>query len=255
MTEFEQPLLVERSGDIVTLTLNRPSSRNAVNLEMLKQLEAAAGDLIQNPPRAIILTASSPGFCSGVDLKESRESTPEFVRNRVTVMHNVLGKLRRMPIPIVAAIDGVAVGLGCELAISGDIRLASPGSSFGYAEPKVAVPSPAHHLVWLVGLGRAQDLLLTARMVDAHEAASWGLVTRVEENVREAALETARRIAELSPFSIAQTKENIALSIAAGAAAASEHHIDAVHYAASTLDRREALRAFAEKRKPVFTGE
>src|SRR5690606_21491073 len=114
---------------------------------------------VANPPRVVMLRAAASGFCSGVDLKESREATPEFARKRVTMMHTVLGKLRRMPVPVVAAIDGVALGLGCELAISADIRVASPGSSFGYPEPKVAVPSPAHHLVWLIGLARAQELL------------------------------------------------------------------------------------------------
>lgn len=251
----QNSLLVERSGDIVTITLNRPRSRNAMNFDTLKALDAAADDVMQNPPRVVILTGSSPGFCSGVDLKESRETTPEFARERVTTMHSVLGKLRRMPVPIVAAIDGVAVGLGCELAISADIRLATPDSTFAYPEPRVAVPSPAHHLVWLIGLGRAQDLLLTARTIDANEAASWGLVTRVEEDVQSAALQTAHQIAELAPYSIDQTKANIALSIQAGADASSIHHIDGVHHAASMTDRKEALRAFAEKRKPVFTGK
>ncbi len=255
MTEDQNSLLVERSDDIVTLTLNRPRYRNAVDFETLKQLDAAADDLVRNPPRAVILKASAPGFCSGVDLKESRETTPSFARERVATMHSVLGKLRRMPVPIVAAIDGVAVGLGCELVISADIRLATPDSTFGYPEPKVAVPSPAHHLVWLIGLARAQDLLLTARTIEATEAAAWGLVTRIEGDVECAARRTAQLIAELAPFSISQTKENIALSIAAGADASSRHHIDGVHHAASMADRREALLAFSEKRKPVFTGK
>lgn len=255
MTEDRNVLLFERSGALATLTLNRPRYRNAVNFETLQQLDAVADELVANPPRAVVLQASAPGFCSGVDLKESRETTPEFARERVTTMHSVLGKLRRMPIPIVAAIDGVAVGLGCELVISADIRLATPGSTFGYPEPKVAVPSPAHHLVWLIGLARAQDLLLTARTIGAEEAAAWGLITRVEEDAEAAALETARQIAELAPFSIAKTKENIALSIAAGADSSSQHHIDNVHHAASMSDRAEALSAFAGKRKPVFTGE
>jgi enoyl-CoA hydratase/carnithine racemase len=249
-----ESLLVAHDGDIATLTLNRPRYRNAINLETLELLNAAADDIMANPPRAVVLRAASPGFCSGVDLKESREATPDFARARVTLMHDVLGKLRRMPVPIVAAIDGVAVGLGCELVISADIRLATVGSSFGYPEPRVAVPSPAHHLICLIGLARAQDMLLTARTVDAEEAASFGLVTRVVENVERSAQETARQIADLAPYSIAQTKANIAISIAPGAQESSAHHIGGVHHAATMADRREALAAFAEKRPPVFTG-
>lgn len=255
MTEDQDAVLVERDGHIATVTLNRPRYRNAVNFATLERLDAALNELIKHPPRVVILRASAPGFCSGIDLKESREATPDFARKRVTLMHGVLGKLRGMPIPIVAAIDGVAVGLGCELVISADIRLATPGSTFGYPEPRVAVPSPAHHLIWLIGLARAQDLLLTARTINAEEAASYGLITRVESDVEAASLQTARGIAELAPFSIAKTKENIALSIAPGADSASQHHIDGVHHAASMADRKEALSAFAEKRKPVFTGE
>jgi enoyl-CoA hydratase/carnithine racemase len=255
MTEDHDSVLVERAEHITTVTLNRPRYRNAMNLGALEQIEAVIDECIENPPRAIILRASAPGFCSGIDLKESREVNPDFARKRVTTMHSVLGKLRRMPVPIIAAIDGVAVGLGCELVISADIRLATHGSTFGYPEPRVAVPSPAHHLVWLVGLARAQDLLLTARTIGAEEAASWAIVTRIEGDVEAAALKTARQIAELAPFSIAKTKENIVLSIAPGAEASSRHHIDGVHHAASMSDRKEALLAFAEKRKPIFTGE
>jgi enoyl-CoA hydratase/carnithine racemase len=248
------PLLFVRDGEIATITLNRPGSRNAVNLQTLELLNQAADDIIATPPRAVILRAASPGFCSGVDLKESREATPDFARARVTLMHTVLGKLRRMPVPIVAAIDGVAVGLGCELVISADIRLATVGASFGYPEPRVAVPSPAHHLICLIGLAHAQDMLLTARTVDANEAASFGLVTRIVDDVEQMARETAGQIADLAPYSIAQTKANIAVSIAAGALESSEHHINGVHHAATMADRREALTAFAEKRRPVFTG-
>lgn len=251
----ESPVLFQRTGYLATITLNRPRYRNAVNMEALQQLDRIADELMSAPPRAVILQAATPGFCSGVDLKESREASPEFARDRVTLMHGVLGKLRRMPVPIVAAIDGVAVGLGCELVISADIRLATPDSTFGYPEPKVAVPSPAHHLIRLIGLAKAQDLLLTARTIDAREAEQCGLVTRITDDVVASAAETAELIAGLAPYSIAQTKANIALSIAAGAQESSAHHIDGVHHAATMRDRKEALAAFAEKRKPVFNGE
>jgi enoyl-CoA hydratase/carnithine racemase len=254
MTE-ETRIGFEREGDIVTITLNRPRYRNAVNYETLEQLDTAADEIMSNPPRAVILKAAAPGFCSGVDLKESREATAGFARKRVALMHQVLGKFRTMPIPVVAAIDGVAVGLGCELAISADIRLATPGSTFGYPEPKVAVPSPAHHLVNLIGLAKAQDLLLTARFIDGKEAEACGLVTRLVEDPEAEALATAQAIAELAPWSIAETKANIAISIAAGAKESSAHHIEGVAHAATMSDRKEALLAFAEKRKPNFTGK
>lgn len=250
----ENLVLVEHDQRVTTITLNRPKLRNAINIDTLGVLDRIADDLTSNPPRVVLLGATAPGFCSGVDLKESREATPDFAHQRVSLMHQVLSKLRRMSVPIVAAIDGVALGLGCELAISADIRIASPDSTFGYPEARVAVPSPAHHLIHLIGLARAQELLLTARFVDGEEAASIGLATRVAGDVWTEARRTAEAIADLAPFAVAATKANIALAIGPGADEAAQHHIDGVHHAATTADRKEALAAFAEKRTATFTG-
>jgi enoyl-CoA hydratase/carnithine racemase len=254
VSEEERSVLVRREGRIATLTLNRPKVHNAVNLPMLEQMETEIDHLAADPPWAIILNATTPGFCAGIDLKESRDATPEFARQRVTTMHRVLRKLRRIPVPVIAAVDGVAAGLGCELVISADLRIASAESRLGYPEPRVGVPSPSHHLIWLIGLARAQDLLLTARWVEGHEAAHLGLVTLVAPHPEQSAQALAEQVTSLAPFSITQTKENIWRAIDAGADTASEHHIDGVHRAASTNDRREALAAFAEKRPPRFTG-
>lgn len=250
----ESLVLFERDGHIVTITLNRPEVRNAVNIDTLYALDRIADDLMNNSPRVVILSAAAPGFCAGVDLKESREGTPEFAHKRVSLMHGVLSKLRRMPVPIVAAIDGVALGLGCELAISADIRIASPDSLFGYPEPRVAVPSPAHHLIHLIGLARAQELLLTARFIQGEEAAAMGLATRIVSDVATEARQAAEAIAALAPLAVAETKSNIALAIRPGADEATLHHIEGVRNAATTADRKEALAAFAEKRTATFTG-
>lgn len=250
----ESPVLVETGPEIACLTLNRPHVRNAVNLAMLETLERVLDDMAPNPPRAVILRATLPGFSAGADLKESREQPPEFAHTRVVTMHRVLGKLRRFPAPVICAIDGVCAGLGCELAISGDLRLATPASRLGYPEPKVAVPSPAHHLVQLIGLAWAQDMLLTARWVGAEEAARTGLVTRVVDDVEREARALAAQVAELAPRAQRLSKENLALSTRAGLEAAVAHHIAGVSDAAYTADRREALAAFAAKRPPRFTG-
>jgi enoyl-CoA hydratase/carnithine racemase len=254
MTDTEG-IRLERAGHFATITLDRPRYRNAVSLPMLAALERTIDALRAAPPRAVILRASAPGFCSGIDLKESLGATPEFALFRVTMMHRMLGKLRSLPVPVVAAIDGVCTGLGCELAISADIRLATATSRFCYTEPRVAVPSPAHHLIRLIGLARAQEMLLTARWVEAEEAAQTGLVTRVVGDAEGAAREAAAQVAELAPLAVAWTKENIALSIREGAEAASQHHSTKIAVAAGTADRREALAAFGEKRQPQFKGE
>jgi len=248
----ESPLIVQIQDDVATLTLNRPQSRNAVNFELLTLLDETLDRLYSNPPRVIVLTASSPGFCSGIDLKESRETTQEFVRRRVSLMHRVLKKLRQIPVPVIAAADGVTAGLGTELLISGDLRFATITSRMSYPEPRVAVPSPAHRLVWLIGLSRAQDMLLTARWVDAVEAERIGLITRSVENIEATIQQTIDQLRGLSPLALAMTKENLWVAIQDGAEGSSAHHIAAVTLSATTADRREALAAFAEKRAPKF---
>lgn len=255
MTDVESTIIVDRHEHITTMTLNRPEARNAVNLPMLDVFERRLDELEAMPPRAVILRATSPGFCAGIDLKESRHATPEFIHQRAVTMHRVLRKLRRFPVPVIVAIDGFAAGLGCELAISGDLRVASPQSRFSYPEPKVGVPSPSHHLIWLIGLSRAQEMLLTARWVYAPEGAATGLVTAIADDPDAMAREMAETVASLAPFSIRETKTNIWRAIDEGVATATLHHIDGVTAAASTADRREALEAFAEKREPRFTGQ
>jgi enoyl-CoA hydratase/carnithine racemase len=253
--DAEMAIQVVHDGQLATLTIDRPRVRNALNLAALEQLQAALDELTADLPRVLIVRAAAPGFCAGIDLKESREATSEFASQRSRTMHKALRTLRRFPAPVIMAIDGAATGLGCELAISGDLRLASPASRFSYLEPRVAVPSPSSHLLRLIGLSRTQDMLLTARWVDAAEAERIGLVTQVVADPDAAALELATRVAALAPFSLRSTKENIFTALDHGADAATEHAIAGVTFAAGTADRREALAAFAEKRDPHFTGE
>jgi len=250
----EPAVLFESDTRIAVVTLNRPSVYNAITFDSLAALADICSELESEPPRAVILTGAAPGFCSGIDLKESREANSDFAKRRATLMHSVLHRLRNLPSPLIAAIDGVAAGLGCELAISGDLRIASPSSRFSYPEPKVAVPSPTFHLSRLIGVARTQDMLLTARWIDVSEAYAWGLVTRVADDPFAAAKQLAGELMELSPISLTRTKENLAIAISGGEQAATTHHIEHVAAAAGTRDRVEALAAFAEKRPPRFEG-
>lgn len=249
-----QSILFDAGESVSIVTLNRPEVYNAIRRDELEELSRIIEVLEGDRPRVVILTASSPGFCSGIDLKESREATEGFARERCTLMHDVLHRLRNLPVPVITAIDGVAAGLGCELGISGDLRIASPDSRLSYPEPKVAVPSPTFHLNQLIGLARTQDMLLTARWIGADEALRWGLITQIEKDPMTAARQLADELMTLSPISLARTKENLYVGIERGERAATAHHIDHVARAAGTRDRAEALSAFAEKRQPEFEG-
>ena len=245
-------ILFEEDAEISVLTLNRPAAYNALRYADLETLSAAIATLEARPPRVVILTAAEPGFCSGVDLKEGREATSDFARTRSTFMQWVLGRLRMLPCPVIAALDGVAIGLGCELAISADLRIASPGSRFRYPEPRVAVPSPTFYLAQLIGFARTQDMLLTARWIEAAEAHQWGLVTSLDDDPLGAARARAGELLQMSPFALAKTKENLVVAMNADQTTAIRHHIDHVAAAAGTPDRQEALTAFAERREPDF---
>jgi enoyl-CoA hydratase/carnithine racemase len=247
-------ITLEQKGGVAELTISRPESRNAINFPMLQALETYLDDLHANPPALLIFKGADPGFCAGIDLKESREATSGFVGERVSTMHRVLNKLRSLPSPVIGAINGVAVGLGCELAISADLRIATPDARFSYPEPRLAVPSPTQHLVWLIGLAKAQDMLLTARWIEAPEAVEIGLATRVTDDLDGTIGELTEQLLALAPLSMRRTKENLWITMTEGIRAASEHHIRGVTEAADTDDRKEALRAFAEKRSPRFAG-
>ncbi len=251
---MNEHLRLERAGEVASLVVDRPDTRNAIDFDMLQALESHLDALHADPPRLVILRATDPGFCAGIDLKESREASGSFVQTRVATMHRCLRKLRSLPAPVVGAINGVAVGLGCELAISADLRVASEDARFSYPEPRLAVPSPAQHLVWLIGLAKAQDMLLTARWIEAPEAEQIGLATHIASDLDRAVEELADQILDLAPLSMRRTKENLWITITEGIEAASTHHQAGVTEAADTEDRKEALRAFAEKRSPEFTG-
>jgi enoyl-CoA hydratase/carnithine racemase len=251
---MHQSLRLEWDDRVAHLIIDRPESRNAVNYSMLQVLDEHLKTLHAEPPPLVILRATEPGFCAGIDLKESREASSNFVRTRVATMHRCLNELRSLPSPVIGAINGFAVGLGCELAISADLRIVTPDTRFSYPEPRVAVPSPTQHLVWLIGLAKAQDMLLTARWIEAPEAEQWGLATHIAEDLDRAILELTDQILDLAPLSMRRTKENLWITMTKGIEAASQHHQDGVTEAADTEDRKEALRAFAEKRPPVFKG-
>lgn len=255
MSLDDAPVLLAFDGDTATLTLNRPRYRNAADLALLEALIEAAERLERERPRVVLLRGAGPAFCAGIDLRAMQAAdTPAATRHLIATMHRALSDLRALTVPVVAVIQGACVGLGVELAISADLRIAAPTARFSYREPAVAVPSPAWRLIQVVGLARAQDLLLTARWVDAEEALALGLVSRVAEDAEASAREVTEQIAALAPLAVVETKRNIALSLNQGTAAAAQHHVDAVVAARQTEDGHEALAAFAEKREPRFVG-
>ena len=260
-----QPVLLEETRDGVrVLTLNRADKKNALSGELVQTLveafEAAAGD---DAVRVVGLTGAGEAFCSGADLKERRPKgagSESGTNAEDRVVRLVSGIRVDCEKPVVAGVNGIAIGAGLALAMCADIRVASGSARFhpGYAR---AGTSPDCGLSWTLpqamGHEQAMRFLLDPRMVDADEALERGLVGEVvaPEDFAERFATTCRRLAEVAPLAARQTKR---LVTRAGMLAGLEEHLrDELRLAASGLrseDGREAVRAIFEKRKPEFTG-
>jgi len=202
-------LLVDRpAGDVLRLRLNRPDRLNAIDMPLVRALLAAFDEV---DARVVVLGSSTPkAFCSGADLDLEDEE-----RARVSdLLYELYEKMVELPVPIVVALGGHAVGGGAQLAVAGDLRVAGP-------ETKVRVAGPGHGLAvaaWglpsLIGRGRALDLCLTMRHVGAEEALAMGLVDRIEEDPGRAAIDLASELAGLDPDASRRVKRVI--SVASG---------------------------------------
>ena len=263
MTLATDVVRLERKDGIATLMLARPERMNALNLEALAALRVALEELyVDREVRAVIVTgAGDKAFCAGADLKERAGMSQDQVRRFLKHIREALSDLENLPKPVIAAVNGLALGGGTELALACDIRIAADTASMGLTETTLAIipgGGGTQRLPRLVGKGRAKELIFTGRRGDAAEALAIGLVEEVvpagELLARAEAL--ARRIVEnTGPVAVTQAKfainQGMEVDLATGLA------IEAKAYEVTlpTRDRVEALAAFAEKRKPVFTGE
>lgn len=253
-------LILERTGEIARITLNRPDKRNAISAQMIDDLLAALDEAEHGPTRVLILTGAGKAFCAGMDLDGLRAlagNSPgqnlEDSRGMAKMFHRVYA----FPKPVISAVNGAAIAGGCGIATLADFTLAAPEAKFGYTEVRIGF-IPALVSVFLlrqIGERHARDLLLSGRIIDAAEALRMGLVSEVvpREKLMGRAEEVAAALLASSPTSIARTKR--LLQHDDGALEASlERAIHANADMRSTADFREGLAAFLEKRDPKWTG-
>lgn len=211
----EEPLLIDERGSVVTLSLNRPERRNAINARMVARLRAAfeahAG------ARAIVLRSARAGmFCAGADLGVPDEERAGVSRELYALYRHMVAA----PAPVIAALDGPAVGGGAQLAVACDLRVAGPTASVRFLGPGHGLAVGAWALPALVGRGRALDLCLTGRTVERDEALRIGLVDRSADDASMAAAELAAGLAALDADAVARVKAVTARALADGAVAA-----------------------------------
>jgi len=245
---------------IAVLTLDRPQAMNAIDDALLGALHATL-DAIEadaDVRGVVVAAAGDRAFCAGMDLKERAAFSDADLRAQRARIVALVRRLHELPMPTIAAVDGVALGGGFELALACDLIVAGRGATFGLPEVKVGIfpgGGSTQTLTWLVGPARTRDVILTGRRLSADEAEAWGVVARVVDagTARGAAVELARSIAEGAPIGIRQAKAAIRgahRALAEGLAAENELY-EAVLV---SDDRREGFSAFAEKRRPRFTG-
>jgi enoyl-CoA hydratase len=236
---------VTRDGGVSLLRLTRPERRNALDLELCRAITAAAGDEVSAGARVLVVTGEGTSFCSGADL--GGVYGEEFLEALYGMLHGPDG-LTALPVPVVAAVNGPAIGAGTQLALACDLRVADTTARFAVPTPRNGMAVDAwtiHRLGDVAGGGVARRLMIAAEAVDRAEALACGLVDRT--GTLDDALAWAHEIAALAPLSLAHNK-----AVLNGAGDAEAATTFAACWASD--DVREAATARAEKRAPVFTG-
>ncbi len=257
----EPLVLVEQENGIVRLTLNRAEAANALSLQLLNRLNEILIDLrYQNDVRAVIVTGSGDkAFCAGADLKERNGMDENQVRRTVDFIRKVVEGIAQLPMPVIAALNGVAFGGGTEIALAADLRICASHIKMGLTETGLAIIPGAggtQRLPRLVGLSRAKELIFTARRIDANEALSIGLVDRVcqREELSAIASALAFEIAKNGPIAVRAAKFAVQEGLNVDLQTGLKIEQAAYEKVIPTEDRLEGLRAFAEKRPPKYVG-
>ncbi|MBL8859676.1 MAG: enoyl-CoA hydratase/isomerase family protein [Planctomycetes bacterium] len=259
----DSPELVtlRREDDLVWLTIERPEVMNCLSFPTLRRLRTLCEKLREDLTiRAILITgAGEKSFCAGADLKERKTMAPERVPEFVKNIRRTMDDIESLPQPTIAVVNGFAFGGGMELMLACDLRVAAAHAQFGLTETTLAIIPGAggtQRLPRLVGRSRAKDLILTGRKFDSTEAERMGIVNRIAPagKLAECALEVARSIAANGPVAVRAAKAAIDEGCELPLSRGLEVEARCYERVLPTADRLEALAAFAEKRKPRFSG-
>lgn len=254
-------LVLEPEPGIVEVRLNRPEKRNALTEEMYRGLTELFRDLHERPEvRAVVLTGSGAGFCSGSDIGAMLKATGASARRRLQRRHAAIEAITRLEKPVIAVVRGPVAGIGFSLAAACDLVVASETTYFQQAFRNVGlVPDGGaiHFLTARLGISRAKDLVMTGRKLGAREAYDWGLINRLvsDAELEAAGLELARELAAAPTYVIGLTKKMFASTASPSLDTVLEIESYAASVARASQDHREGVTAFREKRKPNFTGE
>jgi methylglutaconyl-CoA hydratase len=255
-------LLLDLTGHIATITLNRPEKRNAISTVMIAELQTALDEIEKSHVRVAILTGAGKAFCSGMDLETlaaMAQQSPSENQEDSRRMAKLFRRIWSFPRPLIAAVNGPALAGGCGIATLCDFTLAVPEAKFGYTEVKIGF-LPAIVSVFLmrqIGEKRARDLLLTGRIIEAAEAKEMGLINEIvpAEKLLPRSNELAEVLISSSPASLSRAKRLMTSAAAATVDADLERAVLENARIRCTPDFKEGLASFLEKRKPVWQGK
>ncbi len=254
-------LIYEPEDRLGIITINRPDSFNAINSQFLEDLDNLLDEIIADSNiSALILTGHEKFFAAGADIKEiCHNNTPVKAHKFIKNIQAVFDKLERIPVPVIAAVSGLALGGGCEMSMACDIRIAAENAKFGQPEINIGVIPGAggtQRLPRLVGIGRAKEMLFTGAPINAQEAYRIGLVNKVVPvaSLMDEAKTMALKFIAQPGYTLKILKMAVNDGINMDLRSATAYEARCFEQLASTEDQLEGLTAFVEKRKPVYKG-
>jgi 2-(1,2-epoxy-1,2-dihydrophenyl)acetyl-CoA isomerase len=256
-----ETIILERKDGVGTLALNRPEKLNAINRKMTEELNSAMVEIAKDTGvRALVVTGVGRGFCSGADVGDmTQAAAPIENRYWTQMMHKIILGLTDLEKPVIAKVNGAAVGIGCSLALSADIIIASENAKFSLIFSRIGlIPDGGSlfHLPRLVGPAKAKELIFTAKMVDAKEAERIGLISKAvpaDELDNEVNM-LAKQLAEGATAAFGITKKIINKGLSMDLSSVLECEAFGQTIAGTTQDAQEGVIAFLEKRKAEFKG-
>jgi enoyl-CoA hydratase len=278
MTEYTSILVSKPAEHVALITLNRPNAANAFNTKMAEEFTAALYALSPSRDdeqsedysseirelrdiRCIVLTgAGNRAFSAGADLKERDGMSDAAWHAQHVIFERMFLALMECPLPVIAAVNGAAFGGGCEIVLACDFIYAAKNARFALPETSLGIMpggGATQNLPHAVGLPRAKEIILAASAFSAEEAAAWGMVNHLSDptSLMQDALAIAAKIARKGPLAVRQAKKAMNAAVATDRRAAYDVELEAYNQLIPTEDRREGVRAFNEKRPPVFKGK
>ena len=246
---------LEAKGPIGILTMNRPEALNALNEQVLRDLDAALDQAAaQDDILVLVLTGAGRSFVAGADIAQMKDLSPMEAKRFGLFGNGVFLKLENFPKPVIAAVNGFALGGGCELAMSCDIRVASEKAKFGQPEVGLGITpgfGGTQRLARIVGTSNAMELILTAKTISAAQAQEIGLVSHVypPEELMDKALELAQAIAANAQVAVRESKAAIRRGLQTDMATGAAFEAEAFALCFATEDQKDAMRAFVNKEK------